>query len=252
MLDNNAADPIVKQFSELPPAIVADVLRCMGYPQQVMNPTIQPLKDGWNMCGRAFTMSYLPARLSEANKFGEAEAQYKPGDVVVNGYWGSRGLIAVYGAINHGCAGMVLDGPYRDIQSTLKEVPDFPVFCRRGQPERSSNPGSGHPSFVTRYMHAYQVPINCGGVRVEPADIVLGDDDGVVLIPKDVAEVVLRFSISYQERDEGTVQAKREGKTHKEAYANAKRWYKDSGLLDWLNSEGRAFRSTFLYSDYER
>ncbi len=245
------ADAIVQGFSEFSSAIVADVLRSMGYPQQVMDPTILPIKYGWKMCGRAFTQSYLPSRIGEPSLFAEAEAHWKPGEVIVNGYWGSRGFVAALGAYLRGCAGLIVDGPYRDIPTHLEEAPDFPVFARRGQPDRSANPGSGHRSFDTRWMHAYGVPINCGGVRVEQGDIVLGDDDGIVVIPRDVEEVTLKFVTFFEEVDRASAQAKRDGKTPLEAYAAGRSAAKASGLLDWLKEDGRGFRS-ILGADYER
>lgn len=246
-----AADPIVEGFSKLPAPIVADVLRSMGYPQQVTDPTILPVKLGWKMCGRAFTQSYLPSRIGESSRFAEAETHWKAGEVIVNGYWGSRGFVAALGAYLRGCSGLIVDGPFRDIPALLAEAPDFPVFARRGLPDRSSNPGSGHRSFDTRWMHAYGVPINCGGVRVEQGDIILADDDGIVVIPKDVEEVTLKFATYYEEMDEAAAQAKRDGKTPQEAYAEGNRRAKESGLLDWLRKDGRGFRA-ILGADYVR
>ncbi|MHB1414187.1 MAG: RraA family protein [Chloroflexota bacterium] len=250
-LVQRVTDQTVEAFKRFSSAIVADVLRSMAYPQQVMDPTILPIKDGWKICGRAFTQSYLPTRFGEASLFAEAESHWKPGEVIVNGYWGSRGFVAALGAYVRGCAGMIIDGPYRDIPSHVAEIPSFPVFARRGQPDRSSNPGSGHRSFNTRWMHAYGVPVNCGGVRVEQGDIILGDDDGVVVIPKDIEDVTLKFVTFYDKVDECSAQAKREGKTPQEAYAEGSHAAKASGLLDWLKEDGRGFRA-ILESDYER
>ena len=87
-------------------------------------------------------------------------------------------------------------------------------------------------------MYAYNVPINCGSVLVELGDIILGDEDGVVVIPKDIEEIVLKFAISYDEADSAVGQAKREDKSLEEAYGHTARWPKESGLLDWLARSG--------------
>jgi len=230
-------DKIVESFRELSAASVADVFRHMGYPQQVMDPTILPLCEGWRICGRAFTQANLPARKGEDySKSKEAEAKWKAGDVIVESYWGAWGFNYALGATLKKCEGAVIDGPYRDIPGHKRELRDFPVFCRRGLPDRSANPGGSHRGFPTRWMYAYNVPINCGGVRVDPGDIVLADEDGVVVIPADVEEVVLRFAISYQEADRYVCKAKREGKDLEEANRKLGEWAEASGLRAWLAS----------------
>lgn len=233
MVDRN-----VDGFKRLSTAVVADVFRHMGYPQQVMDSTILPFKEGWKVCGRAFTHANLPARKYEVNVFRAAESEWGPGDVIVESYWGAWGLNFAIGAELKGCAGAIIDGTYRDIPEHKQVLPDFPVFCRRGLPDRSSNPGGSHRAFPTRWMYAYNVPINCGSVRVDPGDIILGDEDGVVVIPKDIEEIVLKFAISYDEADSAVGQAKREGKSLEEAYGHIARWPKESGLLDWLARSG--------------
>lgn len=234
------ADRIIEGFKKLSTAVVADIFRHMGYPQQVMEPTILPFMEGWKVCGRAFTQANLPARRGEVNVFRGAENSWGPGDVIVESYWGAWGLNFAIGAELKGCAGAVVDGSYRDIPEHKQVLSDFPVFCRRGLLERSSNPGGSHRGFPTRWMYAYNVSINCGGVRVDPGDIILGDEDGVVVIPKDIDEVVLGFAISYDEADAAVAQAKREGKGPEEAYTPLARWPKESGILDWVAGSGPA------------
>jgi regulator of RNase E activity RraA len=231
-------DRIVAGFRDLSTAAVADVFRHMGYPQQVMSPTILPIMSAWKLCGRAFTQANLPSRPKDVSVFQEAEAQWGPGHVIVESYWGAWGINFAVGASKSGCAGAVIDGSYRDIPGHCQELPDFPVFCRRGLPDRSANPGGSHVAFHTRWMYAYNVPINCGGVRVEPGDVVLGDDDGVVVVPKGIEEVVLGFAQSYDVADSAVAEAKREGKSLEEAYAFTARWRRECGLLEWLAEHG--------------
>ncbi|MHB1414185.1 MAG: RraA family protein [Chloroflexota bacterium] len=228
-------DKMVDAFRALSTPTVADVFRYMGYPQQVMDPTILPIRDGWSLCGRAFTHANLPARKGEDYRVAnEAENQWAPGEVIVESYWGAWGVNYAIGAALKGCLGAVIDGPYRDLQRHREELSDFPVFCRRGLPDRSANPGGSHRGFPTRWLYAYNVPINCGGVRVDPGDIILGDDDGVVVIPRDLEEVVLGFSVSYEATDIAVGLAKGEGKAVQEATFPLQTWLKESGLLAWL------------------
>jgi len=234
-------DRIVAEFRRLSTPIVADVFRHMGYPQQILDPTIQPLTSGWKLCGRAFTQANLPARRGHDYTVSvEAEGKWTAGDVIVESYWGAWGFNYAVGAQLKGCVGAVIDGPYRDLSTHKRDLPDLPVFCRRGLPDRSLNPGGSHRGFATRWMYAYNVPINCAGVRVDPRDIVIGDDDGVVVIPRDIEEIVLKLAVTYKEADDYTAQAKRAGKSLEEASRLKKAWARDSGLLDWLSAHPAA------------
>jgi 4-hydroxy-4-methyl-2-oxoglutarate aldolase len=226
-------DEIVEGFRALSAAVVADVFRYAGYPQQVMDGTILPFRSGWKVCGRAFTHSNLPLRRNERGVFDEAEASLQPGDVVVESYFGAWGLNYAVGASLKGCVGAVVDGSYRDIPGHMELLPEFPVFCRRGLSERSTNPGGSHRSFRTRWMHAFNVPINCGGVRVEARDVILGDEDGVVVIPNGIAEDVLRFARSLEEAEHSVIEAKRAGNRAGEAHGLIGKWARESGVLEW-------------------
>lgn len=235
------ADAIVDGFRQLSASVVADTLRMMAYPSQVMDPTIQPVRDGFKLCGRAFTLANLPARVGEVNRWYDAEERFRPGDVVVSSIWGSSGINHVIGSRTRGCVGLIIDGPYRDLSETRRTIPDFPIFCRRGLPERSANPGSSHRSFHTRWMYDFNVPIACGSIRVEPGDVVLGDDDGVIVVPKNIEEDALRFAISYEKADSLVASNWNAGKGIREVDSHVKTWAKDSGLWDWLQQRG--FRS---------
>jgi 4-hydroxy-4-methyl-2-oxoglutarate aldolase len=226
-------DQTVEAFAKLPTAVVADVFRHSTYFQQVMNASIQPLHDGWKLCGRAFTHSNLPRRKNEPNVFNEAEKAMRPGDVIVESYLGAWGINFAVGAHARGCAGVVVDGPHRDLAAHKQLLPDFPLFCRRGLDERSANPGGSHRSFRTRWLHAFNVPINCGGVRVEPGDIILGDDDGVVVVPREIEQDVLRFATALEQAEHECLQAKQAMKSDSEAHEPIDRWVKDTGIQQW-------------------
>lgn len=232
-------DQTVETFKELTTAIVADVFRYAGYPQQVMSASILPVQDGWKVCGRALTHANLPRRRNEPSVFDEAEKAMQPGDVIVESHLGAWGINYAVGAHARGCAGVIVDGPHRDIGTHRKILPDFPVFCRRGLEERSANPGGSHRSFRTRWLHAYNVPINCGGVRVEAGDIILGDDDGVVVVPKYIETEILRFAQALKKAEHECFEAKRAAKSDSEAHLPIDRWAKETGIVEWGRAQSR-------------
>lgn len=94
------------------------------------------------------------------------------------GFWGS--FIALV-ARDRGIVGLVIDGGCRDVGEIRKER--FPVFCR----------GIGRTETIGRQElrpEDVNIPVTVGGVLVEPGDFVMGDDDGVVVIPRALADVV--------------------------------------------------------------
>jgi len=90
------------------------------------------------------------------------------------------GELSVTSLKARGVAGCVLDGGCRDVRFILDE--GFPVFSRFVTPEDSTWRWS---------LDATQVPVTIGRVRIEPGDWIVGDDDGVVVVPQAIAEAVL-------------------------------------------------------------
>jgi regulator of RNase E activity RraA len=82
-------------------------------------------------------------------------------------------------------------------------------------------------------MHAFNVPINCGGVRVEAHDVILGDEDGVVVVPHGIAADVLRFAQSLEQAEHSVIEAKRAGKRAGEAHGLIGQWASESGIREW-------------------
>jgi 4-hydroxy-4-methyl-2-oxoglutarate aldolase len=234
-------DEIVKKFKKISAADVTDVLKAMGYRNQVLNPGIRPVIQGLKLCGRAHTHSNLPFRKHETSVIRESEENFKKGEVVVEGHWGAWGYNFSMSAQSKGCVGVVVDGSCRDLADHRKFNPKFPVFCRQGlsfeRPERSTNPGGSHIGWHTRYTNAYNVPVNCGGVLVNPGDIVLGDDDGIVIVPKEVEKEALKFAIEYEKLDHGVSEAFKAGMSVRESHGVKDDWQKKIGITDWLKSK---------------
>ncbi len=172
-----AADDLVDRFGALPAANVGDAMERMG----AMDSRIQAVWPGAQLAGSAFTVW---TRAGDNLHILRALEQIRPGDVmVVNGQGDeSRALLGdLIGADAkaRGLAGFVLDGACRDAEG-LQEI-GMPVFARATSP---AGPYKNGPGYVGR-------TIACGGVAVAPGDVVVGDGDGVVVVPLADAGAVL-------------------------------------------------------------
>lgn len=168
-------------------AAVNDVLREMGYLYQTLPNTIQPLRNDMKVAGICFTLKGsknldLTDEMMDRAKMLEA---IQPNSVCVwdtceddeSAQWGE---IMTMAAKKRGCRGAVVDGGVRDTNCVLREK--FPVFCRY----RSSN------GMLGRFrMIGWQIPISVGGVLIRPGDVIFGDVDGVLVIPREMAMEVL-------------------------------------------------------------
>ena len=146
-----------------------------------------------NLVGPAFTMRSIPARedLDQISAFDDpnhpqrkAIESVPPGHVLVldcrqEKRVASGGEILTTRLKVRGAAGLVSDGPVRD-SGSLSQM-DFPIYC-----------AGGSAPLNLLYHHAIDqnIPIGCGGVAVYPGDIIVGDDEGVVVIPQHVADEV--------------------------------------------------------------
>lgn len=171
--------------------------------------------------GPAFTVRYVPMRedLSMGGKralgmnpLQEAIDNAPAGSVFVidmNGdaTSGALGDILIARLVARGVAGVVADGGMRDIEPVQQMT--LPVFCRGF---------AAPPSFATLLVADVQQPVGCGGVLVIPDDIVVADADGVVVIPRYLADTVAQAG-DEQERLEAWVRRKIEaGATVRDYY----------------------------------
>ena len=171
-------------------AVLSDVLDELGFRAQALPPSIRPLDDTRNMVGVARTGLYreiFEVRAGE-NPY-ELEIalvdDLKPDDVAVFGCGGST-RIAPWGELlstaarARGAAGCLTDGFVRDVRQ-IRQM-GFPVFHGGIAPLDSKGRGK---------VAEIDVPIECGGVRVRPGDLVVGDADGVIVVPRAVEADVL-------------------------------------------------------------
>src|SRR5699024_6812458 len=168
---------VIQQFKEIPTTAISDVLKGMNN----INPTVKPLKDEYRIAGRAFTVkTSVGDNLAVLKAIKEA----KPGDIIVvdakgDTYRAIAGDFVVGMMQTMKFGGLVVDGVIRDIID-IKGL-NFPVFCKGTTVSSGGKDGPGETN----------VPISCGGASVNPGDIIVGDVDGVVVIPKERAESVL-------------------------------------------------------------
>ena len=171
-------------------AVLSDVLDELGHRDQAMPPSIRPLDDELVMVGRARTSVYreVYSVVPGANPYALEIAlvdDLKAGDVAVLGCGGST-RIAPWGELlstaarARGAAGCLTDGFVRDIKPIRRMK--FPVFHGGIAPLDSKGRGM---------VAEIDVPIRCGGVAVSPGDLIVGDADGVIVVPRAVEAVAL-------------------------------------------------------------
>ncbi|MEN0659210.1 RraA family protein [Caldifermentibacillus hisashii] len=178
----------MKQFYDLPTTCISDALNGMNN----LDPSIKPLQDSYKVAGRAFTVK-IPA--GDNTMVLKAIKEASPGDVLVvdakgESYRAVAGDFVVSLAQKLGIAGFIVDGVIRDLIGVRSL--NFPVFSKGTTVAASFKNGAGE----------INVPISCGGVSITPGDIIIGDADGVVVIPQADAEKVLEKALAKLKKDE--------------------------------------------------
>lgn len=168
--------------------VLSDILDDLGYREQAMDACIRPVIPGMKVAGKAMTILSIDVfEIPEEPYKLELEAldQTKEGEVLVvhtnystrTGFWGE--LLSTLAA-RKGANGAVMDAYTRDAEKIIEM--GFPVFTTGFKPVDSK----GRSEVVD-----YRCPIQCGGVNINPGDIIFGDIDGIVAIPPDVAIEVI-------------------------------------------------------------
>ena len=190
-MPNRTDDDFLPQVrARLYAAVLSDVLDEIGLRHQAMSPRIRPLDDECVLVGFARTGLFREVyHVSKGENPYELEIRIlddlHPNDVVVFGCGGSSriapwGELLTTAARARGAAGAVTDGFVRDVRGIRAAT--FPVFHGGIAPLDSKGRGK---------VADIDVPIECAGVRIEPGDLVFGDVDGVVIVPRHVEEEVL-------------------------------------------------------------
>jgi regulator of RNase E activity RraA len=179
---------LIERLDDLYSAVVSDSLDRLGVRANVMAPRIRPLDGQMKLAGFAATVRCVEVDATPADREdwykGELQAvdALKPGDVMVVStcrgcYWGE--LLATASRYR-GARGIVADAYTRDTLALIEM--SFPTFVAGISPE---------DSLGRIEVDAVGVAIECGEVTVNPGDLVIGDHDGVVVIPSALAHEVL-------------------------------------------------------------
>lgn len=191
---------VMMQFKTIPASNTSD---CMER-NSAMHPRIRLISSPQDqmMVGPAFTVK---GRAGDNLALHAALNLCGEGDVIVVSNEGddARALMGEvmmsYLRYTKKIAGIVLDGPIRDIDEIGKW--DFPVYCTGTTPGGPYKEGPGE----------INVPVACGNISVNPGDIILGDPDGVIVIPRKDAASVLEAAKKFQAADEQKAEAAKNG-----------------------------------------
>ena len=205
-MSNIITDRILEAASKISAATMHEAAGKIGY----LPSRLKPITPGMKICGRAYPVKGP----SGCNLWlHRAIAKAEPGDVLIAdvgddrefGYWGD---IMGTGSMARGITGLVIDGCVRD-QVELEEM-GFPVFAAglsiRGTEKNFDGKGS------------LAEPISIGQVDINHGDLILGDNDGLVIIPAGQAKDSIDKSIERENKEEATKKRLRGGETTMEIY----------------------------------
>jgi regulator of RNase E activity RraA len=214
-LEEQVIEDLTERYAAVYSGAVADVLDKRGYRDQIVSGAIQGLTLETRVAGPAFTCKGAPATDLEPDDW-DMRKQFldsiTPGTVVVvdtsgdteSAHWGE---LMSTGARGRGATGVVIDGGTRDVTQML--AMGFPAFVRYRSPSSS----------IRRWrMSGFDHPVAIGGVVVRPGDFVIGDADGVVIVPAELAVEVLEEVESLAVVETNMRQELLEGGTFSEVY----------------------------------
>ena len=184
---------VIEAFKELPAANVADCMNRLSSLSSEIK-LMGPRFNG-SMVGVALTVKVRPGDNLMLHK---ALTMAQEGDVMIVENGGDRShslmgeIMFTYGKFKK-MTGFVFDGPIRDIDA-LRDL-GIPVYATGTTPGGPYKQGPGE----------INVPIACGNIQVNPGDIILGDSDGVIVIPRQDAANILAESVKFSANDQAKV-----------------------------------------------
>jgi len=186
---SRSGDDVIEGLGRLATSGISDALDRLGISGQALG--ISPLDPSFSVVGRAFTGLYQPVDVA-GGTVGDYIDDVDPGQVVVLDnagrvdatVWGD--LLTLVASIR-GVAGTVIDGVCRD--SARSRELAYPVFSRG----RFMRTGKDRVQMV-----GVNVPVTIGRVRVRPGDVVVGDGDGVVVVPREREAEVLSAALDIE------------------------------------------------------
>jgi regulator of RNase E activity RraA len=201
---------------------------------------VHPVSNAGPMVGEAFTLRYIPARedLNDLSVFQDPKHPQRDaiercpaGSVMVidsrkDARAASAGSILVTRLMVRGCAGIVTDGGFRDAPE-MAEM-DFPIYHNR----------PSAPTNLTRHQALdINVPIGCGDAPVWPGDVVVGNAEGVVIIPAHMADEIADETVEMTAFEDFVTEEVRGGRsiiglypaTHQKTKSDFEAWRKANG-----------------------
>jgi RraA family protein len=199
-------DSTIAAFQKLPVANVSDVMSRMS----AGGARLRPMHSGKPMVGPAFTVKTRPGDNLMVHK---ALDIAEPGDIIVVDGGGDLtnaliGEIMLAQAVRRGLGGIVINGAIRDSAAIRKQ--NFPVFAAGVTHRGPYKDGPGE----------INVPIAIDGMVIEPGDLVIGDDDGILCVPFDHAEAIARTTQAKQNAEVKTMEEIAAG-THDRSWVDA-------------------------------
>lgn len=190
---------LIAALAQYGTAMIADAMGRFG----ALAPSIRPLRPGTRIAGPAVTvqtyrsdnlMLHVALEMAERGDILVAST----GEVENAGLWGD---LMTHMALRKGLGGLVTDGAVRD--SAQLRASGFGVYSK------SVCPMGGFKQSIGSVNHT----ISCGGAPVAPGDIIIGDDDGVVVVPRLRAQEVLSSCKKIERKEEAAIRAMEEGKS---------------------------------------
>lgn len=201
-------DTNVARAAKLDTATLSDALDRHGLAGQCHR--IKPRSTDFRMTGRAWTLQYGPAA-NPPGTVGDYIDEVEAGSVIVLANSG-RDDVTVWGDIltevahRKGIAGTVIDGINRDVSLALELK--YPIYSR----DNWMRTGKDRVQ-----VEATQIPVNIGNARVAPGDLIRGDADGVVVIPRNFEDKVLDSAEEIQRAEDAIRASVRAGMSLREA-----------------------------------
>jgi regulator of RNase E activity RraA len=214
----NDLPPLSEIARTLYTAVLSDVLDKAGFMGQALKPFVRPLDESSVLCGFARTGLYRkvfhvePGRNPYAIEMDLIDA-LQPGGVAVLACDGPTDVVAPWGELLttaarvRGAAGCLTDGLVRDVRR-IREM-RFPVFAGGIGPLDTKGRAE---------MAAMDVPVEVAGVRIEPGDLIFGDVDGVVAVPKAIAPKVVARALEKIVAEDKTRDALLAGETLRQVF----------------------------------
>lgn len=201
-VDEPTHNKMVRMFERLPTPFISDAMKRFGAMRG-----LRPLNRGIRIAGPAYTVKTLGG---DWGKVVKAVDMAKNGDILVVDAQGVEiavwGELATLSAMNRGIKGVIIDGASRDVDDIKKLK--FPLWTKYTTPNAGEPHGHGE----------LNVQINCGGVPVKPGDIIVADEVGVVVVPKERASEILKKSEEVVVKEKRYKKEIKDGKTLSEIF----------------------------------